>query len=350
MFRAFQNVYNLKPIEYNEIDTLCLNYIYIKVLNLNNTINLGEKSMLSKNDFITMSLDINLFFLRIMKEHSFFLEIAFTPVNSQMASEAQNYRIGFEKLLAEATDLADGNVSRKALESMQFVTRFTAEAEKLSFFYTGVPFNKSLTERELMLAPRGRMSIDEHTVEFLNTRAYRLTSALAGFKDRLLRSVLACRVFTLNYPLLIEHILREARLFMEMLEALNGRKDNFNPFDLLYQEVFWNRQMAEHAKFIAGLLDPTEDALIDTARKFGKEFDMLTAQAKQALSTTLEMNNITKDTVAAMLRLRDFKTAGTQGLLDCNIRSIIIPLLADHVLREANHYLCVLGVCSPDNR
>ncbi|HCA30373.1 MAG TPA: hypothetical protein DEP23_12805, partial [Ruminococcaceae bacterium] len=55
-----------------------------------------------------------------------------------------------------------------------------------------------------------------------------------------------------------------------------------------------------------------------------------------------------RDSISAMMRLRDFKTAGTQGLLDCNIKSIIVPLLADHVLREANHYLCVLGVCGAD--
>ena len=43
-----------------------------------------------------------------------------------------------------------------------------------------------------------------------------------------------------------------------------------------------NRQMAEHAKFIAGLLDPSEEALIETARMLGKEFDALTAEAEQA--------------------------------------------------------------------
>lgn len=304
--------------------------------------------MVSKNDFITMSLDINLFFLRIMKEHSFFLEIAFTPVNRPMAMQAKNFRIGFEKLLSEATNLANGSVSRQAVESRQFATQYTVDAERLTNFYTGVPFNTRLTERELMLTPDGRRRANEQAVDSLNRRAYRLTSQLADFKDRLLKNVLACNVFTLNYPLLIEHILREARLFMAQLDALSGKRDQINPFDLANLEVFWNRQMAEHAKFIAGLLDPTEESLIDTARMFGKEFDMLTAEAKQALDVNNNLSNTTRDSISAMVRLRDFKTAGTQGLLDCGIRSIIVPLLADHVLREANHYLCVLGVCSVD--
>lgn len=304
--------------------------------------------MISRQDFITMSLDLNLFFLRIMKEHSFFLGIAFTPVNSQWAAEADNLRIGFEKLLAKAVSLANGNVSEQALASRQFATEYTADAEELTNFYTGVPFNTDLTKDELMLRPANTQTLaDVNAVAALNHNAFRLTSALVAFKERLLKNVLACRMFTLNYPLLIEHIIREARLFLSSLRTLNERRLTVNNTYLINQEIFWNRQMAEHAKFIAGLLDPSEEILIDTARMFGKEFDMLTAEAKQAQTQTMDLS-LTENTIEAMERLRDFKTAGTQGLLNCSIKSIIIPLLADHVLREANHYLCVLGKCDND--
>lgn len=37
--------------------------------------------------------------------------------------------------------------------------------------------------------------------------------------------------------------------------------------------------MAEHAKFVRCLLDPTEVALFDTANRYGKEFEALTEQA-----------------------------------------------------------------------
>lgn len=33
---------------------------------------------------------------------------------------------------------------------------------------------------------------------------------------------------------------------------------------------------------------------------------------------------------------------GAEGILQCKIRSVILPLLADHVLREANHYIRLL--------
>lgn len=215
--------------------------------------------MITPGEFITMSLDLNLFFLRIMKEHSLFLALGFAPKDSHMAAEANEFREGFEKLLVETTDLAYGNVSREAVSSQQFVTPYTANAENMTSFYTGVPINTHLTHEESNLsAERGsEMTGIERMVENLDREAYRMTASLAEFKSKLLANVRSCRMFTFNYPLLIEHILREARMFMSMLVSLVNRKDIMTPEELINQEFFWNRQMAEHAKFIAGLLDPS---------------------------------------------------------------------------------------------
>ena len=85
--------------------------------------------------------------------------------------------------------------------------------------------------------------------------------------------------------------------------------------------------MAEHAKFIRGLLDPTEEDLFNIANNFGNEFDQLTQEAEAALNGTVPPANLTDRTLRATENLRNFKAQGTQGILDCNIRSVIIPLL-----------------------
>ena len=64
------------------------------------------------------------------------------------------------------------------------------------------------------------------------------------------------------------------------------------------------------------------------------------AQAKtQDAAATRELTGKTLDET---LKYRDFKASGTQGILNRKIASIILPLLADHVLREANHYIRIL--------
>lgn len=305
--------------------------------------------MLTRREFVTMSVDINLFFLRIMKEHSLFLELGFTPKDRTFGEQAAEFRRGFERLLSEAVALADGNASGAVLSSRQATTQYTLEAERLTNFYTGVPIDSAITRRELMLQPAFAEPSPqmEEAAESLDRRAYQLTAGLAEFKERVLADVRSCKMFTLNYPLLIDHILREARFFMNMLVLLVRRESLNTPEDLLNQEVFWNRIMAEHSKFIAGLLDPTEATLIDSARMFGSEFDGLTAEAAEAARRTADIARVTAESRQATARLRDFKEAGTKGLVECKIQSIILPLLGDHVLREANHYLCVLGICRP---
>lgn len=104
--------------------------------------------------------------------------------------------------------------------------------------------------------------------------------------------------------------------------------------------MFWNQIMMEHAQFIRGLLDPTECKLMETADAFAGGYCRLLEEAKEQDART--MDELTQKALETTERYRDFKVAGTEGITGCNIRSIILPLLADHVLREANHYLRIL--------
>lgn len=302
--------------------------------------------MLSCMEFVRKSLELHLFFSRIMKEHSFFLEIGFTQRDAGFTQTGDTLRREFDNLLSEVVSLSNGVISNNVLQSGEVVTQYTANAEMATSFLTGVNIPVNITQEEANLAG-GTFKCTpmlEQRVSMLNDRAIRLVSAIIQFKSTILSEVLACKMFTMNYPLLIDHILREAKLYLSTIQKLQKREP-FNPNrEVLDQELFWNRIMAEHAKFIRGLLDPTEEALFNTANAFGKEFDQLTNEAKQAIEKTLPASKVTDDSLAATKRIRDFKAAGTQGLLECKIRSIIIPLLGDHVLREANHYLRLLKV------
>ena len=105
-------------------------------------------------------------------------------------------------------------------------------------------------------------------------------------------------------------------------------------------ECFWNQIMMEHARFIRGLLDPTECELMETADGFAKDYCRLLEAARR--QDCLVEKELTGKALETTEKYRDFKTAGAEGIIDCRIRSLILPLLADHVLREANHYLRIL--------
>ncbi|WP_434291624.1 DUF2935 domain-containing protein [Clostridium botulinum] len=303
--------------------------------------------MLSRHEFIRQSLELHLFFGRIMKEHSFFLQIGFTPKDSRLMQQANAFRMEFDRLLADAICLSNGVVSNSVLQSGEVVTPFTLKAEMASAYFTGVNIPIRLTEAEEGLMGDTSTKVNpmlEEKVSMLNQRAMGLTRALAQFKTKILSDVICCRIFTVNYPLLIDHILREAKFYFQLVRRLQNREEIDLEKEAYEQETFWNRIMAEHSKFIRGLLDPTEDELIKTANNFGNEFDKLTKEAKEAMDNSMAIAKVTDDSLKATKEIKNFKAQGTQGLIECKIKSIIIPLLGDHTLREANHYLRLLKI------
>ncbi|MBH1940050.1 DUF2935 domain-containing protein [Mobilitalea sibirica] len=304
--------------------------------------------MLSRYNFIRQSLETHLFFARIMKEHAFFLQTSFTPRDAKLVQHADELRQEFDKFLTDCIALSNGVVSNEVLQSGEVITQYTLEAEKLTEFYTGVDIPTKITEAERGL--RGGTEFNgalERQVAVLNRRAMYLIDNIIQFKTHILADVVACKMFTFNYPLLIDHILREAQFYLYLVKRLQAR-DEINLMREAYeQEAFWNRIMAEHSKFIRGLLDPSEEELIAAANNFGKEFDQLTCEAKEAMEMTRpSLLSVTDESLKATKELRDFKAQGTEGILECNVKSIIIPLLADHTLREANHYLRLLEIFS----
>lgn len=293
--------------------------------------------------FIKSSLELHLFFARIMKEHSLFLQAGFMPINAGYITRASWFRKEFEKLLKDTVKLSDAVICQTVLESGEFVTQYTLETEKKTSNFTGIPIDTSITLQELRLQPENDFRITENTVNQvwnINNRALNLVDGLILLKEEILREVLSCRLFTINYPLLIEHIMREAKLYRQYIMMLqNGQNIDFQ--NRKQVELFWNQIMMEHALFIRGLLDPTEEVLIDTADAFADDYKKLLQDARNM--TDITMKGITQETINQTIKYRDFKAAGTEGIKDCKIKSIILPLLADHVLGEANHYLRNLG-------
>lgn len=301
--------------------------------------------MLSELEFITQSLELNLFFMRIAKEHAIFMEAAFVPKNNNLAEQADMLKDTFEKLLKRTIRMSEGVLSPQVMTSGEIITEMTYEAERETEYYTGIDINSNLTNKEISLLKNtsdGYSSSLAESVYYLNAEALQAARAIADFKSRLLQDVLSCKVYTFNYPLLIDHILREARFYIRALNRLQRRSEQDSLQDIVEQEVFWNRIMAEHSKFIRGVLDPTENELFTTANNFANEFDRLTIEAEQLSAQMGLLPQVTGRSLEATQRIRDFKRSGTEGLLDCKIRSIALPLLGDHVVREANHYLRIL--------
>ena len=295
--------------------------------------------------YVITSLELHLFFGRIMKEHALFLELGYTPADDDFKKEAKAFQLAFEDLLKDVVESSEGVVPSNVLDSGEVVTEYTLPSEMTTSRLSGSSINTDITKMEIELMNNnnqsGYMNVDDSATDVrnLNQRCLSLLDNFIKFKMATLNNVLNCHMYTTNYPLLIEHIIREAQLYQRYIMQLE-EENGFIQDDLKDVELFWDQIMMEHALFIRGLLDPSENELIVAANDFAGDYAQLIADANNMTQRT--MDSVTNKTLDETIKYRDFKATGTKGINQCEIKSLILPLLADHVLREANHYVRIL--------
>lgn len=252
------------------------------------------------NEFVVRSLDEIRFWSRIMKEHALFLSLGFTVNEKNLIEEAQQFIAVFERI-------------------------------------------------EEQLAGYSEHS-DPRQVEAFNSYVYQAVANIWAYKRKVLGLILRCEIHTNNFPLLVDHISREAAYFANRLKELNEGKLQPLPEAIIKENIFFLKIMADHAKFIGHLLDPSERKLVDQAREFSHDFDQLLYQAidldsmrpqsetKPLLTQFMDQNRV------SVVSLREFKKTARDLIEECRIKSNIHPLLADHVFREANRFVEIIDL------
>ncbi|MEH6937739.1 DUF2935 domain-containing protein [Bacillus sp. JJ664] len=252
------------------------------------------------NLFVSRSLDEILFWSRIMKEHSLFLKLGFNCDDTELINEADQFYKLFEAIETKAQN-------------------FTIQS-------------------------------DPRQIQQFNIEVHNSASMIWAFKRKILGLIITCKISGNNFPLLVDHTSREAAYFANRLKELNEGKLKPQPAAIIRENVFFLRIMADHAKFIGHLLDPSERKLVEQARDFSHDFDQLLFQAvdleaMQPQSETVPLiDKLLDENRVSVKSLRDFKKSARDLIEACKIKSIIHPLLADHVFREAERFLQIIDL------
>lgn len=292
--------------------------------------------------YVSRSLELNLFFLRIMKEHSILIEASFPCTNAGLASNADAFKNQFTDLLAETVPMADGHVSPAVLKSGELVTDDTDNLENMTQKLTGILMDTALTQSEMLLKPGLGDPNMEFAVNDLNNRAIILTKSLIQFKTTLLNNKKNGVIFTQMFYSELEHLRDEAQYYVSELEALQQRQNPNTKKEIINEKVFWNDKMAEHAEFIEHLLDPSEKVWINRARGFVSRFQKLEARADIAQDKGIlnkRLRTLLVDEITATRSLAGLKDTIADTYQECKVKALFLPIWPDHVLREAYHFL-----------
>lgn len=234
-------------------------------------------------------------------------------------------------------------IGQKIIDSNELITQWTLPTEEKTQRYTGIAIDTSITKAAANLHSGTNPNITQAFVEqitFINQAAIRLLDGFINYQEDLMQAILACEKFSNMYITMMEHITDEARWYRgELIDLENGIQ--IEKRDVKTMELFWTRIMRDHAWFIRGLLDPVQAAEIEAADAFATGFNELLARLQKV--NQADMGPLTNDIKLQTKELRVFKATATKAIEECKIKSIILPLIADHVLREANHYLRMLN-------
>jgi hypothetical protein len=238
------------------------------------------------------------FWLRLMKEHAFFLELGFPATREALARRAGEFVLVFDRLLSRSRLVRNQQEARELVQDTK-----------------------------------------------------KATAALLNFKREVLNLIIQCQMRLSVYALLVDHIAREAMRLLELLEEWENNYSQWLLCEALDEERFWSRIMTDHAKFIKHLLDPSQRSLIATAEKWSLTFDNLYRVAEDYCSmlqaspeSFLAVNSFTDELLENTRGIAAFKRAGRDALLNCGALATAIPLLMDHVMREAEHFHSSLTV------
>jgi hypothetical protein len=200
-------------------------------------------------------------------------------------------------------------------------------SEHALFFYLGFvdgPFkDEALALHKTLEKFRREFNKNQYDAELTNS-LLPLLERERDFQIRVLKALDSGKWIGWIFPLFVNHTTLELDYFVDKLNDIK-----YSPQD---EVLFWNRINSEHAAFASHLLDPSERELFLKADKLSTEFDAIPKSEREMMIRLSLMKSKELDQFN--------KTARAEGK---QVKSVIHPVLLDHVIREGERSVKTLS-------
>lgn len=300
--------------------------------------------MLSDNIYGQQSLINHLFYLRTIKEFCVNIELSFSSNNKNYKEVSNNFKTSCEKLGAKAIELADNRLPTKVFKSGYFVTNYTLDTELLTEKLFGIKLNADLTIKEMNLNTTNNTvsftSEELKDISNLNDKAITLANNFIDFCTDILSGLKNNDLFSYSYPLFYNYMIDETTLYMNDLKRIQS-KSGADPTFVTSYEYWYSNSMMQACKFIIGLSDPAQEALITNADNYRKIFSKQMDLYKDVSSPEKE-KLLNDKTIDYMTNFISFLSKLIERILNKQLYFIVEPLFFDNLLTEANYFLYLL--------
>lgn len=169
--------------------------------------------------------------------------------------------------------------------------------------------------------------------------------AMKRFKEEVVQQKLDCTIDLDLAPTLVQHMVNEAE---EAYRVLSGVREAANlppSLEALHHHLIWLPDAAGHAAAIQSGLDATEQQLLDASGHFKRSFTGMQVKAMELYSMLRirprmvgALRRLNRDAITEIATFRAFLTELREHLEGCEVLTTLMPLFADHMLREELYY------------
>ena len=175
---------------------------------------------------------------------------------------------------------------------------------------------------------RAKTAFDSRSYAEFNLESIHLARRMSDWKKRMADEQASGALRSLVWPSFFEAASKEADYFIRRLEAYNDRK-----VELRRDEVvdFWAHDTAGHLAMIGHFLDPQETERVTQALEMSRRWQNIRAEKPKVEGAD--------PVLQAEREVIDFKQALAKGVDAGTIRSILRPIMLEHMRREALRFV-----------
>lgn len=299
--------------------------------------------MLNDINFISQSIEANLTYGLAIREMALDLKLSFLEKDEQIQDTTRSFFRAFDALVNETLDIADGNVPQEMIDDQIVATNYTLDMYILTEQLTGVNMDQEL----ILKLEKIKAGIPKPTpelikkVEKINNQAVILLTNFKKFLEQLYDDVINVRLFIFSYGLLIEHLIQRIDLYYYSMDRLIHR-EKYSPTYVAKVQYDFNNLVKQDTKFINAFVNQTERDVMEEARKYEQNFEML-LKTYQIPLTPDNQKLLSERSYALNASFAEF----VKGLLDRinnrDIQFMVEPVFIDLILRESNMFKFILS-------
>ena len=300
--------------------------------------------MLTEEEFYKESIDVNLYYLRTLRDFCINIELSFYGDNPYK-KKAEILARRSQELGRDIITVTNGKVPSKGVDYEIFYTEYTLPTEKLTEKLFNLNLGTDITEMQLNLTPTDTFEVNEEVISkmtSINERALSIANDFIELAREIRDEMTSNNLFSYSYPTMYNFMIITIELYIGELNRLKEmiRKD---PIIALDTEYGYNITAYEITSFLRGLIDPNATSYIEVLNNILNEIYPQLLEDYNSLPLSPEnQQNLIERSIAVIRRIRLLLSNMLKDLLDAKLYFIVEPLAIDNFYRDINYFLYIL--------